>query len=282
MKTVMKAAAALAMGVGVAVGAGSVVWRRWVDGLLGQMSADMERLAPGRRFHPEQLSALPAPVRRYFAFALSPAQQLVASAALASQGEFRLKPDGAWHEFTASQHYTAAPRAFLWEASINVAPFVNVRVADRYIGGEGAISARAASLLPVVNERGTPELAAGELLRYLAETVVMPTALLPSSGVVWRAMGDTSAVASLTDRGTAVEATFHFGLRGEIVRVSALRFRDVRGSSVLTPWVGQFRDYRSVQGMMVPMVGEVAWVLPSGIMPYYRGRTTHIQFAFAA
>lgn len=282
MKAAGKAAAALVVGAGVAVGAGSVAWQRWMHGLLRQMGADTHRSAPGRRFHPEQLVTLPAPVQRYFAFALSPAQPLIASADVESDGEFRMKPDGGWHAFTATQHYSADPRGFIWDASINIAPFIDVRVADSYINGEGALYARAASIIPVVNEHGTPELAAGELLRYLAEAVVMPTALLPSSGVVWSAVDDSSACASMTDRGTTVSATFHFGLRDEIVRVSALRYRDVAGTGVLTPWVGHFRDYKSVQGMMVPMFGEVAWMLPSGMLPYYRGRTKHIVFELAA
>jgi hypothetical protein len=133
-----------------------------------------------------------------------------------------------------------------------------------------------------VNEHGTPALAAGELLRYLAEAVMMPTALLPSSGAQWSPVDDNSARVTITDRETTVSAVFYFGPRGEIVRVNAQRYRDVGGTAVLTPWVGHFRDYRSVQGMMVPMYGEVAWVVGGGVMSYFRGRTTSITFELAA
>jgi len=119
-------------------------------------------------------------------------------------------------------------------------------------------------------------------MRYLAETVMMPTALLPSSGVQWSPVDDDSARATLTDRDTTVSAVFYFGPRGEIARVNAQRYRDVDGTAVLTPWVGHFRDYRSIQGMMVPMYGEVAWIVRGGIMAYFRGRTTNITFELAA
>ena len=263
--------------------AGGISWRRLVNRLRSEIDADALVAAPGvGRFYTEQLAQLPRPVQRYFAFALSPAQPMVVAAHAKSHGEFRLRLGGGWHAFTAMQHYSTSPRAFVWDASIHIAPLVTLNVADRYLHGDGAISARAVGVVPVVNVHGTPELAAGELLRYLAETVMMPTALLPSSGALWSAVDDSSARVTLTDRGATVTAIFYFGPRGEIARVSAQRYRDVGGTAVLTPWVGHFRDYRSVQGMMVPMYGEVAWIVGGGVMSYFRGRTTDITFDLAA
>ncbi|MDB4892508.1 MAG: hypothetical protein JWL61_4363 [Gemmatimonadetes bacterium] len=267
----------------IALVGGELSWRRVVHRLLGRMAADARFAAPSiGRFHTEQLAQLPRPVQRYFAFALSPAQPIVVAAHAKSQGEFRLRLGGGWHAFTAVQHFSTSPRAFVWDAEINVAPLVNVKVADRYLHGEGGINARAVSVVPVVNEHGTPELAAGELLRYLAEAVMMPTALLPSSGVQWSPVDDDSARVTMTDQGTTVSAVFHFGPRGEIDRVSALRYRGVGETAVLTPWVGRFGDYRSAQGMMVPMYAEVAWIVGGGVMSYFRGRTTNIAFELAA
>ena len=33
---------------------------------------------------------------------------------------------------------------------------------------------------------------------------------------------------------------------------------------------------------MIPMVGDVAWILPSGAASYYRGRTLQVTFELAA
>jgi hypothetical protein len=275
--------AALALCLLVVLAIGAATWRRWVDELRQQLNAAVHsRPVRTERYFTEQLAQLPPPVRRYFEFALSPGQPVVVTAHATSRGEFRMRPDGGWHSFTATQDYTVSPHAFVWDAEIDVGPFVEVNVADRYLNGEGAIYARVAAVVPVVDQRGTPELAAGELLRYLAEAVVMPTALLPSAGVSWTPVNDNTARASLSDHGTTVSAIFHFGPRGEIVRVSAQRYRDVSGKSVMTPWVGQFHEYKSVQGMMIPMVGEVAWILSGGVSSYYRGTTTNITFELAA
>ncbi|MEO5816827.1 MAG: DUF6544 family protein [Gemmatimonadaceae bacterium] len=261
----------------------ALAWRSELRQLVTQMATDIaQRPRAMGRFFTEQVTQLPDPVQRYFAFALSRGQPLVLAAHVTSHGEFRLRAEGGWHPFTATQHYSASPPAFVWDAEIEMAPLTRVHVRDRYFHGEGAIVARIDSVIPVVDKRDTPELASGELLRYLAEAVVMPTALLPSSGVRWSAVDGNTARATLSDRGTTVSAIFHFGTRGEIVRVSTHRQRDVGSRSELTPWVGQFRDYRSVQGMMVPMVGEVAWLVNGGVMSYFRGETTNITFELAA
>lgn len=261
---------------------GFVSWRHHLQRIIREMRSAAAGAPPLGRFFTDQIAQLPLPVRRYFSFALSPGQPLVVAAHAISRGEFRLRPEGGWHSFTATQHYSTSPRAFVWDARIEMAPLVSVQVADRYSDGEGDIHARAAGLIPVVDQHGTPELASGELLRYLAEAVMLPTALLPCSGVHWSAVDDNSSRATLTDHGNTVSAIFHFGLRGEIVRVSAQRHRDVAGVMVLTPWVGQFREYRSIQGMMVPMVGDVAWILGGNVMSYFHGQTTDITFELAA
>jgi hypothetical protein len=170
----------------------------------------------------------------------------------------------------------------VWDAAIDVAPLITVHVTDQYMRGEGSIRARAAAVVTVADEHGTPELASGELLRYLAEAVVMPTALLPMSGVRWTEVDDFTAIASITDHTTTATATFHFGPRGEVSRITALRHRDVNGTPVLTPWEGHFREYQPINGMMIPTFGEVAWILPGGSQPYYRGRTTQFAYEVAA
>ena len=62
--------AALAIGLIVALGTGSLTWRRFVNHLLEQMSADA-------RGHPS--------------------------------GEFRMRPAGGWHGLSATQYFSVAP-----------------------------------------------------------------------------------------------------------------------------------------------------------------------------
>jgi hypothetical protein len=55
----------------------------------------------------------------------------------------------------------------------------------------------------------------------------------------------------------------------------------VNGEIVPTPWEGRFWNYSERDGMRIPVDGEVAWLLPEGAKPYWRGRITEITHQFA-
>jgi hypothetical protein len=57
------------------------------------------------------------------------------------------------------------------------------------------------------------------------------------------------------------------------VRAEA-RGRTVGDRVIPTPWEGRWSNYQIILGMKVPMTGEVAWILPAGDKPYWRGTIT--------
>lgn len=271
------AAAGLAA-VGVSVALGSRAWNRATGRLVARLTEGESAGVPepsvldfGR------LDGLPPPVARYFAFALSPGQRIIARAHLRFTGTFATRPN-AWAAFAAEQHVRVTPPGFVWDARIDMMPVVPILVRDSYVGGDGAMRAAAAGIIPVVDQHGTPEMAAASLQRFLAEAVWLPTALLPREGLSWSAIDDTSARVTLTDGPTTVSLDVTFGPRGEIESMSTMRYRDVKGTPVLTPWVGHHRDYERIRDMMIPTSGEVAWVLPGGPQPYWRGRLVAATF----
>jgi hypothetical protein len=59
------------------------------------------------------------------------------------------------------------------------------------------------------------------------------------------------------------------------------RDRIINGQLVATPWQGRFWSYDTRHGMRVPSHAEVAWLLPQGSAPSWRGRITDIAYEFA-
>ena len=53
------------------------------------------------------------------------------------------------------------------------------------------------------------------------------------------------------------------------------------GAVVPTPWQGRMSNYEVHDGMRIPLEGEVAWVLPEGPAPYWRGRIISLNYEFA-
>jgi hypothetical protein len=266
-----------------AVALGVVLWDRHTARAIDRLPASSSATdspAPAV-FARGQLAELPAPVVRYFELVLTPGQPVITRARIRWEGEFLIAPGRPWSPFTAEQHYAVRPPGFVWDARIRMVPLVPTRVRDAYVDGTGMLEARVAALIPVAYTGGTPEMAAGELSRFLGEAVWLPTALLPAAGVRWDAIDDSTARATLTDRGTTVSLDVHFGAGGEIVRVSTLRHRAVNGTLVLTPWSARVGGYRRVHGMLIPGSGEAEWVLPNGSLPYWRGRPVDVQYELA-
>jgi hypothetical protein len=266
--------AGIAAAVTVAVGRWNVEAARRVAKLR------VPRDARARPYSRDDLAGLPARVVRYLEFALTPGQPIVRNTRLWQVGEFAMRPDS-WKPFTAVQDFSAAPPGFLWDARIRMTPAIPVFVRDGYCAGEGAMYGALSALAPVVNEHGTPFMASGELLRYLAEAVFFPTALLPRDGISWYAIDENTARVTLVDADTTVSCDVSFGELGEIVGISAMRGGAPNRKFELTRWVGHFGDYRRVDGMMIPMSGEVGWVLPEGPRPYFRARIVDVHYDFA-
>lgn len=227
-----------------------------------------------------ELDGLPPPVRRYVRTVLEEGQPMVASARITHRGEFNLDGSGErWVRFRSDQWSVTRRPGFVWDARMRVAPGVSVFVHDAYVAGRGVLRARLLGLVPVMEPPATPELAHGELMRFFAEAAWYPTALLPSQGVRWEGIDERSASATLSDGETSVTLTFEFDDQGLIVRVrSDGRYREVDGTTVAVPWQGRFWNYERHGGMLIPVDGEVSWVLPDGPAPYWRGTIEEITF----
>jgi hypothetical protein len=235
------------------------------------------------RFGLDELIGLPAPVRKYFLAVLTDGQPIVSAADIALSGTINMSETGEkWKRFTSRQQVIAQRPGFDWEGRIEMMPGLTVQVHDAYIAGEGILHATLFGLVSLANLRGTPDIAHGELLRFLAESAWYPTALLPSQGVHWTEVDAVSAKATLKDGNTSVELLFRFDQDGLIESAYAsARGRTVAGVIVPTPWEGRWSNYERHDGMLIPAEGEVAWQLPDGWKSYFRGRITSVRYEFA-
>jgi hypothetical protein len=192
-----------------------------------------------------------------------------------------VRPPAGWRPFRAHQRFSTRPPGFHWEARIRLLPGLGIRVHDALVDGAGSMRASLLGLFRLTCSAGTPEMAAGALQRYLAEAVLLPTALLPCEGVRWTPIDDRSAGATLTAGTTTASLQFRFGVDGLVESVFAPdRPRDVQGRGVPTPWQGRWWDYEHREGMSIPRSGEVEWLLPEGPLVYWRGRTTALVYEY--
>ena len=258
--------------------------RRWRSGTMA-LRARLEvarRPIATKSYDPGELIGLPEPVQRYFRAALRGGQQLVAAVNVEHRGTFNPNETGEqWKPFVSTQRVVTQRPGFDWDARIAMMPGVTVRVHDAYVAGQGLLRAALFGLVPLADVHGTPMIAQGELMRFFAEAVWYPTALLPSQGVHWKAVNGSTATATLRDADNEVTLLFRFNENDLIESVhAAARGAMVGKDIVMMPWECRMSNYQTRHGMTVPLTGEVAWLRPEGRKAYWRGTVTSLTYEF--
>jgi hypothetical protein len=270
-------AGAAAVGAGARI-YGAARWSRATARLEDRIEAARTG-KPAGAYDARELDGLPAPVQRYLRAVLPEGQPAIAALKLSHAGYFNMAAGAeSWKPFTSTQRVVTQPPGFLWDAQIKAMPGLPIRVHDAYIAGTGMLQASLAGVYTVADMKPARALDEGELMRYLAEAAWYPTALLPGEHIRWDAVDERSARATLTDGSICVSLLFRFGADGLVERVNGDRGRSVGQDIEMTPWEGRWFNYARRQGVLVPLEGEVAWLLPDKRLPYWRGRLLTLEY----
>lgn len=193
------------------------------------------------------------------------------------KGDFRNNPDDEMSPFKAEQFVSISSPMFSWVANINMKG-IKVKVCDRLVNNEGELQARLFSALTLAKGSGASFLR-GELLRYMAELPWYPMAILNLPQINWKQLSDNQVegVISIFDIKAAVNYTFSPDGLIESVYVSD-RERSVGESMIKTPWLGEFSDYKEIEGQLLPTRGMVSWLIDSKKFTYFSGTILDYQF----
>jgi len=261
---------------------GNFHWKLTTRKLREQLEIARVPVEP-KIFNSHELVGLPVPVQRYLRAVLTEGQPIVTAVSLEHQGTFNMSTKAEqWYSFNSTQRVITRRPGFDWSARIAMMAGVPVLVHDAYIAGQGTLHAAIFGLVSVAQLHGAGEMAQAELMRFLAETVWYPTALLPSQGVVWSAVDDHSARAMLKDRDIKLSLLFHFNDNNLIETVSAESRAQMSGGKVTrAPWQCRLWNYMQRDGMQVPLDGDASWVTSDGLKTYWRGHINTLRYEFA-
>lgn len=229
-----------------------------------------------------ETQGLPLIVKTYFYLVLKNGDPIIHKAFVSQAGGFRVTPEmKEWSKMKAEQTFSTKPRSFVWDSRISIIPGINVMVCDSYLKGKGEMKGSLLGTFSFFHERNRKELDEGALLRFLAESVWFPTALLPSQGITWKEIDLLRAVATLSDSGNTVSLEFQFNEKGEIISAYApARYREVSGEYVATPWKGHYANYSKYQGYLIPKEAEVEWLLENQVYSYWKAALVVIQYDY--
>jgi Family of unknown function (DUF6544) len=219
-------------------------------------------------------SSLPAPVRRYVERVLPNGSPRAAAVGVEQAGEMTLKPGGRPRRFSAIEELAVDRVAFDWRARFPMLGPVSMRVTDSYRAGSGRLEVRVLGL--PLQRRGGAELALGEAYRYLAELAWVPHAILANAELEWSEVDERTVEVATRVGDARATVRLVFNHAGEIARTIAHRPRLEAGGAV-TPWTGEFRDYRKFGDVIAPARGAVSWQLPDGAFTYWTGTITSLE-----
>src|ERR1700690_777780 len=230
---------------------GFICWRSTTKEMRARLEDARLPIVPNT-YHAHEIDGLPSPRQRYFRSVVKDGMPMVSAVSVEHTGTFNLSETGEqWKPFASTQRVVTQRPGFDWEGHIKMIPGLTVRVHDAYIAGQGILHATLFGLVSIVNLRGTPAVAQGELMRFFAEAAWYPTALLPSQGVRWEAVNNISAKATLEDDEITVTMLFRFNEDGLIESGRAeARGRTVAGAGIPPPWEGRWSHYELRHGML--------------------------------
>lgn len=262
---------------------------------------ELPAVEPNVRAAKQTWESLPAVVQKYLRMAflasgddanvslndtsknLQPIPPMIQTLRFNQEGQFSTTGGSSWLAFTASQTVSAQSEhpGFVWRAEIDTVPkkawlskiayiLPKILVCDAWVKGEGHLMASLHGLLSLASDEAFVEhrkqLQQGEMMRWLAEAFLIPTALLPEANLVtWKAMTEPEyssrgAILSMTDEGTGVTAEVSVFFSDDEITVKGVRPKATGRSFVNLPWGGRLSRLQCYESMLIPTHMECGWI----------------------
>lgn len=232
-------------------------------------------------FTQDLVATLPVPVQRYFHYALREGQPNIRYAILRQEAEFRHSPESAWFDVRATEYISGMEPGFVWDAVLQHHRLFWRTAKLTYHEGRGSGHIKLYGAVSLQDVEGE-ETDASMLFRFLCELVWLPTGLLPTRTLRWEEIDATSARAVITDEGTTVQAIVHVNSIGQIERiVTTDKYRDLKSGFEQHQFTLKCREYKEVEGVMIPTAVDFAWNLAHGDFEYGKFSITGVRYFYS-
>ncbi|PSL41655.1 hypothetical protein B0H99_102339 [Planomicrobium soli] len=250
----------------------AVLYQKSVWNFTAQSDKAIADLLASSSTHPPfaEFETLPAPVQRWLKNSGAVGRQGIKCVRLKQTGWMKLKPEQRkWTKAEAEQVITTLPPSFVWTVKMKMNPFMPVIGKDSFKDGKAQMLIKMAALVPLAQVEGDAKTNESALQRFLMEMAWYPTAaLLPY--LVWKEEDGTAAEATMSINGVTGSATFHINEQGELIRITALRFKDNGNEAKRFPCVAEIKRQMNVDGFTIPAEIEITWLLEEGPFTWYK------------
>jgi hypothetical protein len=204
-------------------------------------------------FDPSTIAALGPATRRYFTASIAPGTPLHRSARLRMRGHIKI---GRWLRFTATEELNPL-RGFVWRARVAGGLITG---SDRYVDRSAAMQWKLCGVVPIVRAAG-PDLTRSAAARAGAESLWLPTAMLPGTGVEWHDEGANTVSVQFSVDDVPLRIDYQLDERGQVRSGVFDRWGDPdrTGSWGWHCCGGDVTAYRTFGGITIPSAGSLGW-----------------------
>jgi Family of unknown function (DUF6544) len=234
--------------------------------------------AAGPPFDPATIEGLPEPARRYFGYTIAPGTPLVSVIEIDMAGQLGLgdKADPNYGAMRAEQ-ILAPPLGFVW------------RVRRGMLSGSDGMTPETSwtkfwlsNLIPIVRVSGNPDHHRSAFGRVVSEGAFWaPATLLPSERVVWSAVDEHTARATVAYGRFTQAIDLRIEADGRPSRVVIQRWSNANADKVFReqPFGGDLSDFRLIAGYRLPMRVEGGNLIGAdNYFPFFKAQVESIVF----
>lgn len=222
-------------------------------------------------FQEKDIDSLPMPVQNYFRYCGyigSPKMSYIKIVYkdvdfLFGENQSPIKIDYTQYNFA-----NKPDRIAYIDSSMYYIPFEGL---DSYIDGAGSMKGVIAKLFTLFHQTGNA-MDKSSLVTFLSESLFIPSAALEDF-IVWEAIDDLHAQATITYYGISASGIFTFNEKGEMVSFATedREVASIDGTSEKVKWSVICNKYQEINGIRKPTVFQAIWHYDDGNLVYFDG-----------
>ena len=222
----------------------------------------------------EDLTPLPPMVQRYLKYVGVVGKPKVHTFRIVFEGEMRDKGKD-WFSFTSEQYnFIKEPtRLFFMKAQVKGLPTHGYHY---YQKEDARMQIKLLSLFSVVDV-SREDLYTAETVTFFNDLCLFAPAALIDNRIQWENLDETSVMATFINKATKISAILYFNDDGQLINFVS-KDRVAVSEMKTLPFSTPIKNYRNVNGYMLPTYGEAIWHYPEGQFIYGRFNVKSIQY----
>ncbi|MEN6389043.1 MAG: DUF6544 family protein [Syntrophomonas sp.] len=223
-------------------------------------------------FKEEDIAGLPEPVQKYFRYCGyigKPQMSYITIVYKDVDFSFGKNKPPIKIDYTQYNFANQPDRLAYIDSSMYGIPFEGL---DSYVNGSGSMKGVIAKLFTLFHQTGKT-MDKSSLVTFLSESLLIPNAAFQEY-IVWEAIDDLHAKATISYYGISTSGTFTFNEKGEMLSFSTddREAASTDGTSEKVRWTIISDEYQNINGIKKPTVFRAIWNYNDGDLVYFDGK----------